>query len=72
MCALGRSLFFRELRGVIAMCGDFPQCVQALNLPTFLFSFNGMAAMWVAPLYAKALRSSQSKDAWAAQARPST
>jgi hypothetical protein len=54
------------------MCGDFPQCVQALNLTTFLFSFNGMAEMWAAPLYAKALRSSQSKDAWAAQARPST
>jgi hypothetical protein len=54
-----------------AMCGEFRQCVRALNLPIFLFSFNHMAAMWATPPYAKALPALQPRGAEPAQARQS-
>ena len=70
MCALERSLFFRQLRCVIAMCSDFPQCGPAPNFPTFLISFNRMPAKCATSPYAQALRVLQPKVAGPDRARP--
>jgi hypothetical protein len=62
-CTLWGGRYFSGLMASSVMRCEFRQCVRALNLPTFLFAFNDMAAMCATPVYAKTPPALQSKGA---------